>query len=134
MRPTGLYLDSVSNIIYIASQSAHCIMKWVPGASTGITVAGTCGGSGTNATLLNVPKSVTFDKYGNMYVADLSNGGRIISFSPNSLIGIPIITSGLNNPMGVAVDEDLNLYVADYNNDRIVKIRTVVNASHSHRQ
>ena len=119
--PTGLFLDSVSDILYIASQSAHCIVKWLPGASSGTTVAGTCGVSGNNATLLTVPKSVTLDKYGNMYVADLSNGGRIISFSPNSLIGIPIITSGLNNPMGVAVDEDLNLYVADYNNDRIVK-------------
>ena len=123
--PTGLYLDPVSNILYIASQSANCIVKWVPGASNGSTVAGTCGIIGANSTLLNSPKSVTFDKYGNMYVADLSNGGRIITFPPGSMIGRPIITSGLSNPMAVAVDKDLNLYVADYNNTRIVKYALV---------
>ena len=119
--PTGLYLDPVSNILYIASQGANCIVKWYPGASNGSTVAGTCGVFGTNATLLNSPKSVTFDKYGNMYVADQGSGGRIITFPPGSMIGRPIITSGLSNPMAVAVDKDLNLYVADYSNNRIVK-------------
>jgi hypothetical protein len=119
--PTGLYLDPVSNILYIASQSGHCVVKWVPGASNGSTVAGTCGVSGTNATLLTSPRSVTFDNYGNMHVADLSNSGRIISFSPNSPIGSPIITSGLDDPMAVALDKDLNLYVADSNHKRIVK-------------
>ena len=119
--PTGFYLDPASNVLHIASQSSHCIVKWLSGASSGSTVAGTCGVNGTNATLLTAPASVTFDKYGNMYVADQSNGGRIISFAPNSLIGKPIITSGLNNAMAVAVDKDLNLYVADYYHDRIVK-------------
>ena len=119
--PTGLYLDPVPKILYVASQSGHCIVKWLSGASTGSTVAGTCGINGSNETLLTTPKGVTFDKYGNMYVADLSGGGRIISFSPNSPIGRPIITSGLNNPMAVAVDKDLTLYVADCDNKRIVR-------------
>ena len=119
--PTGLYLDPISNILYIASQGGHCIMKWLPGASTGSTVAGTCGVSGNTTTLLTAPRCVTFDKYGNMYVADMSDSGRIITFPPNSMIGRPIITSGLSNPMAVALDEKLNLYVADYGHDRIVK-------------
>ena len=121
--PTGLYLDPASNILYIASEWGHCIMKWVPGASTGSTVAGTCGVSGTNTTLLTKPKSVTFDKYGNMYVTDVSNSGRVICFSPGSMISTPIITSGLNIPMAVAFDKDLNLYVADSHNSRIVKYK-----------
>ena len=119
--PTGFYFESGSDILYIASQSANCIVKWLPGAPNGSTVAGTCGVSGTNATLLNVPKSVTFDKYGNMYVADQGSVGRIITFPPGSMIGRPIITSGLSNPMAVAVDNDLNLYVADFGHNRIVK-------------
>ena len=119
--PTGFYLDPVSNILYIASLSGHCIVKWLPGASSGTTVAGTCGVIGANATLLNSPKSVTFDMYGNMYVADVSNGGRIIAFPPGSMIGRSIITSGLNNPLALAVDKDFNLYVVDYSNNRIVK-------------
>ena len=121
--PTGLYLDSISNILYIANQGGHCIVKWLPGASAGSTVAGTCGVSGDTPTLLTAPRSVTFDKYGNMYVSDLSNGGRIITFSPNSMIGRPIITSGLSNPMAVALDEKLDLYVADYGSDRILKYK-----------
>ena len=112
--PTGFYFDPVSNTLHIASQGGHCIVRWLSGASSGSTVAGTCGVSGNNATLLSTPKSVTFDRYGNMYVADQSGGGRIVSFPPDSLIGIPIITSGLSNAMSVAVDKDLNLYVADY--------------------
>ena len=119
--PTGFYFDPVSKTLHIASQGGHCIVRWLSGASTGSTVAGTCGVSGTNATLLTEPRSVTFDKYSNMYVADLSNSGRIVSFSPNSPIGTPIITGGLSNPMAVAVDNDLNLYVADYGHNRIVK-------------
>jgi hypothetical protein len=71
---------------------------------------------------LNVPKCVTFDKYENMYVIDQVNNGRVIMFYPNSLIGIPIITSGLSNPISIAVDTQLNLYVADWNNNRIVKL------------
>ena len=119
--PTGLYLDPSSKTLYIASQSGHCIVKWLPGASNGSTVAGTCGVSGTNTTLLTAPASVTFDKYGNMYVADQSSGGRVISFSPGSPLGRPIITGGLKKPMAVAFDKDLNLYVADCDNKRIVK-------------
>ena len=121
--PTGMYLDPTSNILYIASQEAHCIVKWVPGAATGSTVAGTCGVSGTNTTLLMSPRSVTFDIYGNMYVADGGSSGRVISFPPDSPIGRPIITSGLNNPFAVALDKDFNLYVADCNNHRIVKYK-----------
>ena len=66
---------------------------------------------------------MTFDIYGNMYVADGGSAGRVISFPPNSRIGTSIFTSGLNNPMAVALDKDFSLYVADCNNNRIVKYK-----------
>ena len=80
----------------ISNQGSHCITKWLSTSSFGIVVAGTCGISGSNETLLTTPVDVTFDHYGYMYVADWVNNGRIMMFLSNSFLGIPIITSGLN--------------------------------------
>ena len=120
--PTGFYVDPSTGTLYIASQKSHCIMKWLPGASSGSTVAGTCGTPGSNGTLFNTPKWVTFDKYDNMYVVDGSgNSSRITMFYPNSMVGIPIVIGGLSSPQSIAVDTNLNLYVADLSLSRIVK-------------
>jgi hypothetical protein len=56
-----------------------------------------------------------------MYVLDSVNSRRVIMFCPNSLIGIPIVTAGLNNPLSIAIDMHLNLYVVDYGSSRILK-------------
>ena len=119
--PTAFYVEPATGILYIPNQGSHCVTKWTPGSSSGEVAAGTCGTSGSNETLLSTPLCVTFDKYGNMYVADRVNNGRVIMFCPNSAVGIPIITSGLNNPISIALDTHLNLYVNDWNNHRIVK-------------
>ena len=89
---------------------SHCIQKWLPGALNSSIVAGICGTPGSNATLLNQPKGLTFDKYGNMYVVDGNNvnSSRVIMFGPNSMVGIPVVTSGLNLPESVALDTNLN--------------------------
>ncbi|CAF0907253.1 unnamed protein product [Adineta ricciae] len=97
--PTAFYTDPITGTLYIPNQGGHCVTKWLPGSSYGITVAGVCGQSGTNETLLTSPKCVTFDKYEYMYVVDGVGGGRILMFLPNSLVAIPIITNGLNNPI-----------------------------------
>ncbi|UJR16574.1 hypothetical protein I4U23_003475 [Adineta vaga] len=97
--PTAFYTDPIIGTLYIPNQSGHCVTKWLSGSTFGVTVAGVCGQSGTNETLLTSPKCVTFDKYGYMYVIDGVNSGRLIMFLSNSLIGMPIITSGLNNPI-----------------------------------
>jgi hypothetical protein len=120
--PTGFYVNPSTGTLYIANQNANCIMKWLPGASCGSTVAGTCGTSGSNGTLFNTPKWVTFDKYDNMYVVDGSdNSSRITLFYPNSMVGIPIVTGGLSSPQSIAVDTNLSLYVADLSRSHIVK-------------
>lgn len=56
-----------------------------------------------------------------MYIIDGVNGGRILTFCSDSLIGIPIVTRELSNPISIAVDKYLNIYVTDWNNNRIVK-------------
>lgn len=119
--PTAFYIDPITSTLYIPNQGSHCITKWLPGSSSGIVAAGTCGISGSNETLLTSPKCVTFDKYGNMYVIDGVNGGRVLMYCPNSLIGIPIVTSGLNNPISIAVDTNLNMYVADWGGNQIMQ-------------
>ena len=119
--PSSFYLDRDTKTLFIPSQDGHCIMKWIVGNSLGQVVAGVCGVAGSNESLLNSPKCVTFDKYQNMYVIDGVNGGRILMFCPNSVIGTILVNSGLNNPISIAVDMNLNLYVSDWNNNRIVK-------------
>jgi hypothetical protein len=119
--PAALYVDPITSILYIPNQGSHCVTKWLVGSSSGLVVAGTCGIPGSTQTLLTSPTCVTFDKYGNMYIVDWVNGGRVIMFYPNSLIGIAIVTVGLYNPTSIAIDTHMNLYVADYGNSRIVK-------------
>jgi hypothetical protein len=119
--PIFLYVEPTTGTLYIPNKNSHCITKWLPGSTNGTVVAGTCGISGSNTTLLNNPTCVTFDKYGNMYVVDYVNHGRVMIFPPNSSIGIPIITSGFSLAYSVAVDTHLNLYVADANNCVILK-------------
>ena len=119
--PMGLYVDPTTSTLYIPNEGSHCVTKWFVGNSSGIVVAGTCGISGSDQTLLNNPKCVTLDKNGNMYVIDAVGGGRVMMFCPNSLIGIQIITRGFTNASGIAVDTNLNLYVSDSGSNRIMK-------------
>lgn len=121
--PTAFYTDPATGTLYICSQGGHCMMKWLPNGVAGVVIAGVCGLPGTNQTLLTVPKGVTLDKYGNMYIVDGVGGGRIIMFPPGSLVGRPIVTTGLLNPISIAVDTQLTLFVSDWSNNRIVKYR-----------
>ena len=69
--PVGLDVDASGNI-YVADQSNHRVMKWAPGASIGIMVAGT-GSQGSEINQLYNPYGVKVDSYGNLYVVDTSN-------------------------------------------------------------
>ncbi|CAF4467175.1 unnamed protein product, partial [Rotaria sp. Silwood2] len=68
--PTAITLDSY-DYMYVLDYSNERVQKWYPGASYGITVA-----SGS----MNLPVGMTFDRLGNLVVAD-SSYHRIISFS-----------------------------------------------------
>ena len=115
-------------------------------ASTGIitTVAGTgergYNGDGILATtaMLNWPKSVAFDTFGNIFIADTHNH-RIRKIAAETAIittvagkgikgfnmdGIPAIDAWLYYPSDVAMDASGDILIADSYNDRI---RTVSN-------
>ncbi|CAF3884647.1 unnamed protein product, partial [Rotaria sp. Silwood1] len=126
-RPAGLYFDSFSNSLIIASTNVHAIVQWPLDASNWALTAGCVGISGHNATLLSYPQDVTLDPMGNVYVAD-TNNHRIQLFMNGQTEAVTIAgttsISGnndtlLNGPFGITLDNQLNLYVADTGNHRI---------------
>ena len=70
--PRDVTLDPMGNI-YIVDRSNHRIQLYMVGETNGITIAGVAGVRGSNATLLNVPRSVELDNQLNLYVADTDN-------------------------------------------------------------
>ncbi|UJR11880.1 hypothetical protein I4U23_016059 [Adineta vaga] len=127
--PWGIYyLPSVSTDLYIANANGHSVIRWTPGASSGVFVAGIPGTSGTASTLLNRPAAVRIDSYQNLYVTDCNNH-RIQLFCYNNQTGITIAGTGtagisrtqLNVPRTFVFDSAMNLYVGDYGNARIQK-------------
>ena len=111
----------------------HRVQKWVPGATSGITVAGG-NGAGAAANQLNKPHGIFVDTSGNLYIADSKNH-RIQKWEPGSSQGTTVaggngigisshdinVFDKLNNPQGVFVTDDGNVYVADTGNNRIQK-------------
>ncbi|CAF1501792.1 unnamed protein product [Adineta ricciae] len=128
--PNGVYVDSAGNV-YVADSGNNRIQKWAPGATSGITVAGSSTGSaGSTPALLSGPFGVYVDSAGNVYAAD-SNNNRIQKWAPGATSGITVagsstgssnVTAGLlNYPAAVYVNSAGNVYVADTNNNRIQK-------------
>jgi sugar lactone lactonase YvrE len=99
-----------------------------------------CNSFGLNASSLCLPKAVTVDAAGNLYIADRGNHRVLFYFDPlttdmiaDLVIGQPDFFSNapnrgqgfpsadsLNLPNGVAVDDSGNLYVSDTNNRRVL--------------
>lgn len=77
--PLDIALDSFGNI-YVADLANHRIQFFYAGQSTGTTIAGITGSTGTNANQLNRPHGLLLDSQYNLYVADTSNN-RLQEFS-----------------------------------------------------
>jgi sugar lactone lactonase YvrE len=140
--PSGVAFNASGNL-YIADQKNNLIRKVATnGIITTVAGGGTPtypsigdGGAATNASL-SVPTGVTFDAFGNMYIADRYNGrirkvdtaGNIITVAGKSLgysgDGGIATNATLALPFGVAFDAFGNLYIADSSNQRIRKVDT----------
>jgi DNA-binding beta-propeller fold protein YncE len=111
-------LPSVSNDLFITNLDGHSVMRWTPGASSGVFVAGTPGVAGSNSTLLHRPMGIKIDSYLNIYVVDESNH-RVQMFCANSQTGITIAGTGVGGnsqeqllyPRGIAFDSALKMYI-----------------------
>jgi len=136
--PAGLALDSVGNL-YIADVGNNRIRKVTAGTGVISTYAGTgtagfAGDSGAAISAeLSTPARVTFDKAGNLYIADQGNN-RVREVSQGTAIittvagtgaagftgdGGPATSAEFSAPLGIAVDNAGNFYVSDFNNNRI---------------
>ena len=137
--PSGVAFDASSNL-FIADTYNNRIRK-VDTNGIITTVAGNGnatfagdGGAATNASLSG-PSGVTFDAFGNLFIADYSNN-RIRKVDTNGIIitvagksggsytgdGGAATNASLNHPYGVGFDVSGNLFIADTFNNRIRKV------------
>lgn len=127
--PRGIALDNFGDI-FIADSGSNRV-RMVNAAGTITTIAGTGaagfsgdGGLATNATLEG-PFGLTFDQFGNLFIADQGNG-RIRKVGTDGIIttvagagtnglqldGIPATAAYLYEPAGVAVDNFGDLFIS----------------------
>ena len=127
--PYGIhFISSVSPDLFIANNAGHSVIRWTPGSTSGVFVAGIAGVSGSNATLLNSPMDLKIDSYLNIYVVDSGNH-RVQMFCENSSLGVTIAGTGalgntstqLNAPRSIAFDSAMNMYIGDSGNVRVQK-------------
>ncbi|CAF2091295.1 unnamed protein product, partial [Rotaria magnacalcarata] len=92
--PTYLFVDRQQNV-YVSDRNNHRVMKWnkgakedegnnrvmrwTQGAKQGTVIVGG-NGKGAGANQFNIPYGLSFDRHGNLYVADMSNN-RVQRFS-----------------------------------------------------
>ena len=139
--PQGVAFDSAGNL-YIADNNNNRVRKVSPGgiitsvAGTGSGTYAGDGGAATNASLYR-PNNLAFDRFGNLYVADIFNN-RIRKIDMNGIIttfagtggssyggdGGAATNAGLFYPADMAFDSTDNMYIADLINNRIRKVDT----------
>jgi uncharacterized protein (TIGR03437 family) len=135
----GMVTDAAGNI-YVADIDNDVIVRWKLDGTAAVVAGNGIGGySGDGGGAINAslsePNDVTFDRSGNMYIAD-SNNNRIRKVTPDGNIGTiagtgtsgfsgdggPATAAALNYPTAVAVDSQGNVYLFDSGNYRIRKI------------
>ncbi len=122
----GITMDKLGNI-YVADKRNNRVMKWAPGANTGVLVAGGHG-AGNGANQLDYPFDVFVDTAFNIYISDYNNH-RVQKWAPGASSGITVaggkgVGNGANQlyaPTGIIVDINGDLYIADTYNYRIQK-------------
>ena len=133
--PVGLAVDGSGNL-YVCDSYNNMIRKITPGGTVstiaGRSKKGSKDGKDTTASFWH-PNSLTIDKRGNVYVADMGNN-KIRKITPNGTVTTlagsdrhgagngPIKEASFYQPYGIASDKEGNLYVADYQNNLIRKI------------
>jgi sugar lactone lactonase YvrE len=143
MQEGQLAVDARGNV-YLAD-SGNLVIRKIDTRGIISTVAGTpgvrgFGGDGGQATSaqFNSPRSLAFDRRGNMYVVDGGNA-RVRKIDTRGIIttiagtgrgfdnfrdGIPATRARLYSPYGVAVDLAGNVYIADFSSGTVRKINT----------
>lgn len=134
-QPLDVAFDPDGNVI-VADNTGHLIRKVAPDGTVstiaGDGIAGNSDGDGTNARFKN-PSGLTFDKDGNIIVADRLNNlirkitpdGKVSTIAGDGTTGYvdgDAMSARFSGPYGVAVDSKGNIIVADLGNNKIRKI------------
>ncbi|CAF4677745.1 unnamed protein product [Rotaria socialis] len=77
--PEGIFVDTLGTF-YVADSLNHRVMRWTQGDKKQGTVIVGGNGSGTGPNQFNGPRGLSFDRHGNLYVADMDNN-RVQRFS-----------------------------------------------------
>ncbi len=104
-------------------------------AGNGLMASSGDGGSALLASFIT-PVGINFDKYGNLYIADMGAhnirkidvAGNITTIAGNGTPGFSgddnlAVTANLNTPRDIGIDTSGNVYIADGNNNRIRKVK-----------
>ncbi|CAF1026824.1 unnamed protein product [Adineta steineri] len=130
INPLGLFVDTTAgNTLYVVDSGNHRIQRWLPGATTGETVAGITSYYGSGLNQLWSPIAIVVDSNQNMYITDRLNW-RILQWKVGASFGIDIAGTALSkgtapnllgNPSSVSFDSNGSLFVADTTNNRVQK-------------
>ena len=139
--PQEITVDSDGNL-FIADTGNQRVREVVKATGIIVTVAGTGaygfsgdGGAATSA-VLDVPRGMTVDTSGNLYIIDAGNErirevvkatGIIMTVAGNGGLGFSgdggaATNAWLCRPTGITIDSSGNLYIADTDNNRIRKV------------
>ncbi|CAF3373078.1 unnamed protein product [Rotaria socialis] len=77
--PQGIFVDTLGTL-YVADSANHRVMRWTQGDKKQGTVIVGGNGQGEGANQFNIPVGLSFDRQGNLYVADRNNN-RVQRFS-----------------------------------------------------
>ena len=122
--PIDIYLDAAHNIYVVDAPNAgnHRVQKWVPGAASGVTVAGG-NGTGAGANQFGYLLAIYVDAAGNIYATDNGVDGspvsRVQKWMPGATAGVTVAgghATGydvLSFPTGIALDKQGFIYVLD---------------------
>ena len=105
----GVAVDDHGNV-FVSDYSYHRVMKWQPGSSSGVLVAGN-GTSGNDTSQLSCPLGIFLDQNVALYIADACND-RIQKWLIGSSAGITV--AGDNGQIGFPTDVSVDTYGTIY--------------------
>ncbi len=136
-RPTAVYMDAGGNLFITCLDNSVRMVN--PSGIINTTVCCSGGdGNPANSAGLSFPYGVTFDAFGNMFIAD-ANNNKIRKVNTSSIIstsvgvggpcyfggdGAAAVSASLCSPFDVSFDPVGNMYIADGANYCIRKVNT----------
>jgi DNA-binding beta-propeller fold protein YncE len=112
--PSGLAVDRVNSLLYVADSKKHQVMCY---SSTDGSQVRVIGERGEEPGKFNFPTNLSVDQQGRLYVADTLNFRVQVFDKDGSFLkvigGIGDRPGRMNRPKGVGVDSEGHIYVAD---------------------